>query len=334
VDVAKLKAEYTAHRYSQTKPTLQAKVFGHVRTLNRLGAATPALANFINRLWPMRKLVAAMTGLASQRSIPEFSRSLYRWFEKRKTPAPSTAPTVVLFGDCFVTYNESHIGMAAVQLLETLGYQVQIPRTGCCARALISTGLLPQAIETADQTLNQLKPFIEDANVKAILVAEPSCLSAFKDDWLSLKLTTPLELRKQLAAKSFLVEEFVDCQWESHPKRPSVKKGNGPVLLHGHCHQKALWGDSTSGNLIRRLVGDRLTVIPSGCCGMAGSFGYTAKHYDVSMNIGELSVFPPIRANEAAIVLAPGTSCRHQIHDGTGRKALHPIELAARLLCD
>jgi Fe-S oxidoreductase len=211
---------------------------------------------------------------------------------------------------------------------------VLIPRTGCCGRALISTGLLPDAIQTADQTLAQLKPFIEDSNVQAILVAEPSCLSSFKDDWLSLKLSTPMELRQRMAAKAFLIEEFIERDWEKHPRRPTAKPTTEPVLLHGHCHQKALWGDATSANLIRRLVGDRLTVLPSGCCGMAGSFGYTAGHYEVSMRIGELSVFPPIRANQQAVILASGTSCRHQIHDGTGRHALHPIEYVAELLCD
>jgi FAD/FMN-containing dehydrogenase/Fe-S oxidoreductase len=334
VDVAKLKSEYTAQRYARSKPSLQARVFGHVRRLNRLGSATPGLANWMNRLWPMRKLVAALTGLAPQRSIPAFSRSLYRRFEKRKTASPATGPAVVLFGDCFVTFNESDIGMAAVRVLETLGYRVLIPRTGCCGRALISTGLLPDAIQTADQTLAQLKPFIEDSNVQAILVAEPSCLSSFKDDWLSLKLSTPMELRQRMAAKAFLIEEFIERDWEKHPRRPTAKPTTEPVLLHGHCHQKALWGDATSANLIRRLVGDRLTVLPSGCCGMAGSFGYTAGHYEVSMRIGELSVFPPIRANQQAVILASGTSCRHQIHDGTGRHALHPIEYVAELLCD
>jgi Fe-S oxidoreductase len=241
-------------------------------------------------------------------------------------------PTVILFGDCFVTYNESHIGTAAIKVLQSLGYEVLIPKTGCCGRAMISTGLLPQAIEEADKTLSQLQPYITNPNVKAILVAEPSCLSAFKDDWLLLKLQFPLPLRQQLANKSFLIEDFVDKFWDTHPTRPSFRTPTEPLLLHGHCHQKALWGDSTSSNLLRRLAGDKLTVLPTGCCGMAGAFGYTADRYDVSMKIGQLSLFPPIRQNPAATLCAPGTSCRHQIHDGTHRHALHPIEYAASLL--
>jgi Fe-S oxidoreductase len=131
-----------------------------------------------------------------------------------------------------------------------------------------------------------------------------------------------------------MVEDFVARFWDAHPARPAPPADAPAVVLHGHCHQKALWGDDTSANLLRRLTNDRVTVLPSGCCGMAGSFGYAADKYDVSMAIGELSVFPPVRAADAAaVVCAPGTSCRHQIHDGTGRSAVHPIEYAAQVLC-
>ncbi len=267
-------------------------------------------------------------GLAPQRSIPEFAPSLFRWFNNRHSAIDIRhSPSVVLFGDCFTTYNEPHIGIAAINLLESLGYRVLLPRTGCCGRSMISTGLLADAITTADTTIAQLEPFIADPNVKAILVAEPSCLSSFKDDWLRLKMKTNLPLRQRLAEKSFLIEDFIDQFWSSHPITPDVAKVNRSVILHGHCHQKALWGDATSSNLLKRLFAD-VTALPSGCCGMAGAFGYTANHYEVSMQIGELSVFPPIRATDS-IICAPGTSCRHQIKDGTGKTSLHPIRLAA-----
>jgi len=137
----------------------------------------------------------------------------------------------------------------------------------------------------------------------------------------------------ELASKSFLVEEFVERFWNDHPMRPDTQYRGSATILHGHCHQKALWGDSTSANALRRFVGDQLTVLPSGCCGMAGSFGYAAHRYELSMKIGELSVFPPIReASDETTVVAPGTSCRHQIKDGTGRIAIHPIELIAQQL--
>jgi len=196
----------------------------------------------------------------------------------------------------------------------------------------MSTGLLSDAAKSADATLQQLSPFIIDAGVKAIVVLEPSCLASFKDDWLQLKMTTPMELRKQLAAKSMLVEDFVDANWDSHPSVPKVARSQIPIVLHGHCHQKALWGDGTSSRLLGRLS-DNVTVLDSGCCGMAGSFGYDQKKYDLSMKIGELSVFGPVRAASSdAVICAPGTSCRHQIHDGTGRDAVHPIQLLLDVL--
>jgi len=221
--------------------------------------------------------------------------------------------------------------------LEKLGYEVVLPKVGCCGRAMMSTGLLADAIRSADVTLAQLKPYIDDANVVGIVVAEPSCLASFKDDWLGLKLNTSMHTRAQLAAKSFLIEDFVESRWAQHPI-PYVVRDDATlpesVLLHGHCHQKALWGDETSAALLRRLVGEkRLHVLPSGCCGMAGSFGYLAKRYDLSMQIGELSVFGPVRNQPTdAVIVAPGTSCRHQIHDGTARTPVHPIELAWRIM--
>jgi Fe-S oxidoreductase len=234
------------------------------------------------------------------------------------------APVVVLYADCFTTYNDSHIGRAAIEVLERLGYRVRVPRVGCCGRAMISTGLMDEAIASADRTLEALREYEHAA---AIVVCEPSCLSAIKDDWMQLKLRTPLDVRRRIADKAMLVEDFVGKNWDRHPKQPVVRDV-GKIVLHGHCHQKALWGDATSGDALKR-VGD-VTTIPSGCCGMAGSFGYQQSKYDLSMKIGELSVFPPIRAaGDDAIIAAPGTSCRHQIRDGTGREAVHPIEVIA-----
>jgi Fe-S oxidoreductase len=166
------------------------------------------------------------------------------------------------------------------------------------------------------------------------VVCEPSCLSAIKDDYLELKTKTPNAQARALAAKSFLVEEFIHAQWDQHPRpaAPSVPAAGPPVLLHGHCHQKSLWGQS-SAPLLKRLLGPRLTVLDSGCCGMAGGFGYTQDHYDLSMKIGEQSLFGQLQSvPNDAIIVTPGTSCRHQIHDGTQRVAIHPITLAARLI--
>jgi FAD/FMN-containing dehydrogenase/Fe-S oxidoreductase len=253
-------------------------------------------------------------------------------------------PRVVLFADCFTTYNEPRIGIAAARVLEHLGYDVDLlPRegehgfsSGCCGRSMISVGLLEDAIETADETLASLRPAIEDDTVEAILVCEPSCLSAIKDDWLQLNLRTPMGLRKKLAQKALLVEDFIGRTLPSSlplSSQSAVLSTSGPVLLHAHCHQKALWGADTSAAVLRQVLGSRLHVLDSGCCGMAGSFGYAAHRYELSMQIGELSLFPAVRtAGPDSVIVAPGTSCRHQIKDATGRRALHPIELIARAI--
>jgi len=337
VDVARLKAEYLAQCYRATGHTpLKARVFGHVRTLNRLGSIAPAVSNFVSNLAPVRAVMNRVLKLAPQRSLPAFAPSLYGWFRKnRSTDAPVDRPKVVLYADCFATYNEPHVGSAAVRVLEALGYEVLLPQISCCGRAMMSTGLLPAAIATADRALSTLLPLVSRKDVVAVVVCEPSCLSAITDDWLQLKLKTPMKDRTMLAGKSMLVEAFVDAFWEQHPTRPTVRDGVASVVLHGHCHQKAVGGgDETSARLLRRLTGGRVTVLPSGCCGMAGSFGYSADKYDVSMKVGELSVFGPVRAAAPdATICAPGTSCRHQIFDGTQRHAQHPIVFAESVLC-
>jgi Fe-S oxidoreductase len=194
-------------------------------------------------------------------------------------------------------------------------------------------GMLPEAIDEIDATIERLRPLIEDPACAAILFSEPSCLSAIKDDWLTLKLRSPLELRRRLASKSHLTEDFLHRRWDEHPRRPDFAAPAGRVLLHAHCHQKALWGAESSAALVRRAVADRLRVLDTGCCGMAGSFGYAAHRFDLSNSIGELTLFPAARAMQSGdVLLAPGTSCRHQLHDGVQVNAMHPVTFLASLL--
>ncbi len=332
VDIARLKAEYTAQRFKLKGPPLQARLFGAIRTLNKIGSLTPGLANWAGRTGLGRWIASSVMGLDTRRSLPPFAAPLSgSW--PADSPANAAKPTIALFGDCFTMFNEPSIGLATKQVLEACGYQVALADAGCCGRAKISTGLLAQAIQEVDATLDRLRPSIESPRIKAILVAEPSCLSAIKDDWLALKLRTPLDLRRKLAAKAFLPEDFLDRFWNDHPRQPTFKPPPGPVLLHGHCHQKALWGADTSAKALRRAAGDRVKVLDSGCCGMAGSFGFTKDRYDLSMKIGEQVLFPAVRAaGKTACIAAPGTSCRHQIHDGTAVSAKHPMELLAEWL--
>lgn len=340
VDIARLKAEYTAQRFgARGGAPASALLMGHVRALNRLGSIAPGLANALARSAPGKWLASRLLKIDPRRDLPPFARPLSREFARRDRALPEAGaapgaerPIVAIFGDCFSMYNEPGVGRAARRVLEACGYRVLLPRHGCCGRALISMGALAEARPVIERTAAALLPWARDARVKAIVFLEPSCMSAITDDWLDLRVDVSPEDRRVLASKCALVEDFVHRAWEQHPVKPEFDPPEGDVLLHGHCHQKALWGAETSAGLLRRIAGARLRVLDTGCCGMAGSFGYTRDRYDLSMKIGELALLPQVRAAGEADVCAPGTSCRHQVRDGTGMHPTHPIELAAERL--
>ncbi|MCE2883783.1 MAG: FAD-binding protein [Planctomycetaceae bacterium] len=341
VDISKLKAEYTAQRHAREGVPFATRVFGQVRRLNALGSRFHWIANIVNRTPVAKSLAHTFLGIDPRRSIPAFGPSLFRWFAGR-SPAPATR-SVILFGDCFSAYNEPGIGQSAVRLLEAFGYRVVLADVGCCGRSLISTGMLAEAREEIARAADALEALVESTGADAVLVLEPSCASALRDDWLEL-LPKGADgaggdairaRRAALAKRTALVEEFLDRAWDTHPRLPELPAADAVVdrvVLHGHCHQKALWGAESSARFLRRIFGARMSVLDTGCCGMAGSFGYAEKRYELSMKIGEDRLFPAVRAATDAVVCAPGTSCRHQIHDGTEREALHPVDLAARAL--
>ncbi|MGH7245160.1 MAG: FAD-binding and (Fe-S)-binding domain-containing protein [Phycisphaerales bacterium] len=341
VDIARLKAEYTGQRFRQLGfAPLKTMLLGHFRPLARLGSFTHRISNWMNSSSVGRPLINAVMGFDARRTVPPFSPSLKRWFW-REAPHRSGRPTVALFGDCFTMYLDSGIGAAAMRVYEKLGYRVTLADAGCCGRTLISTGLLEDATTQIDRTIELLRPFAEDPNVRAILVIEPSCLSAIKDDWLQLKLEGSIELRRRIAAKCYLAEEFLAKEAKTHPNQRAIADAadsaasqTAPVILHGHCHQKALWGAESSAAALKLFAGARVRTLDTGCCGMAGSFGYSKDKYDLSMKICELTLAPAVRAAKSADsntpICAPGTSCRHQIHDATDHHASHPIELIDR----
>ncbi|MEM8756218.1 MAG: FAD-linked oxidase C-terminal domain-containing protein [Planctomycetota bacterium] len=329
VDISRLKAEYAAQGFDRGAPVpLQSRVFANVRALNRLGALTPGLANTVNALPPVRSLINTVLGFAPQRSLPRFERRLSRSLAKPPAPDPAM-PTVLLFGDCFCSFNETSIGHATARVLGSFGYRVVLADAGCCGRPQVSTGLLGSARSTMDRTASRLLAAVRRESAVAVLVAEPSCLSALTDDLLELRLKAPIAERRRLAELCALPEQFLASRWDKHPRRPGFRPPAGRVLLHGHCHQKALLGIESSAAALRRAFGDEKVVpLDTGCCGMAGSFGFTAERYELSMKIGELGVFPAARELAPGDVFAaPGTSCRHQVLDGVGITAMHPIEV-------
>lgn len=331
VDIAKLKAEYTAQGFAQgARVPFATKLIANVRSLNRLGSSLYPIANVANRLALTRAVATRMLGFHPKRELPTFGQSLFRWFGGRMSGQDEEKrPTVVLFADCFTTYNEPHIGRAAINVLEAFGYRVALPDAGCCGRTFLSTGMLDRAQEVCRASASALLDAVRREEAIAVVACEPSCLSAIKDEWLELDLGMDIGTLRDFASKSFLVEQFIEANWEQHPKSPAASQvSSSPVVLHGHCHQKALWGVDSSAKILRRLLGNQLTVLDSGCCGMAGQFGYARDHYELSMKIGEQSLFAQLRESPASIVCAPGTSCRQQVHDGmNGRKAKHPIEI-------
>jgi Fe-S oxidoreductase len=265
----------------------------------------------------MRKLVAK-------------EQALYRISRPKKK--------VYLFADEFTNLQEAELGLTFAKLLMRLGYQVEIPNHVESGRAAISKGCLKYAKKFAIKNVQLLKDIVCESH--PLIGIEPSCILSFRDEYPDL---VPTALRKdalELANNSLLYDEFLmrDIA-EGNISAEAFENAKMEIWLHGHCHQKALVGvDKTAKALETLLAGAKVNVIPSGCCGMAGSFGYEKKHYKTSLEIGEMILFPAVRkavkeANDMpAIVAAPGTSCRQQILDGTGVKAVHPIEILYRLL--
>lgn len=329
VDLARLKSEYLAQSYAQgLRATWQTRLFESIDAISRLGARTPRLANAVNNLGLTRSLLQTVAGIDRRRAIPAFTRPLTRQWPPDHMPA--NAPQVVLLADTFTCFNEPEIGLATRRVLEAYGYRVTLIDAGDMGRAAISLGRLPRAIKQIDRALARWADLIDDDSIHAFLVCEPSCLSAIRDDWLQLRLRAPLDTRRRLAARAYLPEQFLDQHWDAHPARPRMATPDARLILHAHCHQKALWGPDSSAALLHRLFPGRVDVLDSGCCGMAGSFGYATHRYDLSMEIGGLSLFPSVRAaREDDVILATGTSCRQQIADGTQRQAVHPMVMLA-----
>jgi len=329
VDVARLKAEYIAQGdRAGGGPSLARRALGNIHTLNRLAGLAPGLTNAANGLAPARWLMARLLGIDARRALPRFETPLHRQWPKPTLNGADARPTVLLLADTFTTHNEPRIALAARRVLEAFGYGVGLYCASDLGRAAMSVGMLPEAIRTAETEIDHLAPYADAGT--PILTLEPSCQSAIIDDWLSLKINRPIRTRRAIAASALAVEDFIESRWDEHPTRPELRPLGHEVVLHGHCHQKALWSTDATAALLERIAPGRVRRPDTGCCGLAGSFGYT--HHDLSMKIAELSVAPALREAPGARVAAPGTSCRHQIHDACSRRAQHPIELLAEAI--
>jgi len=326
VDMAKLKYEFLARYHDAHGLTLRAWAFGHFRTVARFARAAAPLSSWLASSRPVRVVMDAVGGVDRRRPLPPFARDTFlRWWKRRSRPGqrtPATRGPVALFPDTFTIYNYPSIGRSAVELLERLGYEVLLAPAGCCGRTMISKGLLRQAKRLAARNVAALERLARDG--VPIVGLEPSCLLTFRDEVPDL---VPGEDARSVAAQAMLIDEFLARE---HQRAPLALVGIGAgrrVLLHGHCHQKSLAGMQSAREVLR-VAGFAVDEVDSGCCGMAGSFGFEREHYDLSMAVGERRLLPAVRRLPAdAVVVAMGTSCRQQIEHGAGRRALHLVEL-------
>ncbi len=325
VDMAKLKYEFLAQYQAKHGVPLRSWLFGHVATISRWGGLLPGLANwgYQNRL--IRWLLERTLGIDRRRTLPSLARRTFTtWFRQHRPPANAPRGPVILWDDTYLTYNQPEIGQAAVRVLEAAGFEVKlIEGRRCCGRPMISKGLLREARENAAYNVARLYPFA--ASGIPIVGLEPSCLATFRDEYPDLLRS---DEARQVARHSFFIEEFLTRlagQGElslafTVPEQPRH------VLVHGHCYQKSLTTTAPLVQMLRLLPNTTVSEIPSGCCGMAGSFGYDKEHYQVSIACGEDRLFPAVRAAAPeTLIVAAGISCRHQIMEGTGRQAIHPI---------
>lgn len=335
VDIAKLKAEFLQHYYDANGIPFRSRLIANFNKSAMLGAIVPLFYNFFvtNRI--TSKIIKTLSGFAIKRSMPTlYKTTLNNWYRKNRVTgsAMGAKGKVFLFCDEFTNYNDTEIGIKTIQLLEKLGYEVTIPEHIESGRAWLSKGLIRKAKEIAEKNISMLHELITPET--PLIGIEPSAILTFRDEYPDLADDTLLDKAKKLAANTFLIDEFLAREIDKgNISNEQFTKEKRIVKLHGHCQQKSLIGVNASVKVLSLPENYLVEIIPSGCCGMAGSFGYEKEHYDLSMKIGELVLFPAVRnQSDDVIIAAPGTSCRHQIKDGTGKKSLHPVEVLWRAL--
>ena len=329
VDMTRIRSEVLQQKYDRYGTPLRSWLVARMASMEALGACVRPLYNFFASWKPSAALIKRIVRFSADRQIPTLSRYSMRKLVSME-PQPGNGRKVYLFADEFTNHQEAELGLTFVRLLNRLGYKVEIPKHVESGRAAISKGCLRLAKKLAIKNVTLLKDVVSaDAPLIGI---EPSCILSFRDEYPDL---VPQEMRddaKKLAANCLLFDEFLTREARNgRIDTDAFRELDADIWLHGHCHQKSLIGVGTSAEMLRLIPGARVHVIPSGCCGMAGSFGYEKEHYETSMAIGEMVLFPTVRkaaeSTGKTLVAAPGTSCRQQILDGTGFKAQHPVEI-------
>jgi len=339
LDMAKLKYEFLAQYYDTHGTPRRAKFFGGVADTSRLGSRFAPLSNWIANSGPARWFNERTLGISSRRPVPPFVRQTFEsWFNARPAGnggSRGARGEVVLFHDTFMNHNYPEVGRSAVTVLEAAGFDVSLAPKVCCGRPMLSNGLAGQARQNAQINVERLAGFAQRG--VPIVGCEPSCLLMLREDYLDLLPGS--DNAKKVAQNSFLIEELLlnaaaadGSQGGEAPLGLKFRPAQQSLLVHGHCHQQAAVGLAPTLDLLDWVPGYDTQALDAGCCGMAGSFGYKAEHYDISMAIGERVLFPAVRQQPDTGIVVSGISCRQQVLHGTGRTARHPVQWLADAL--
>ena len=335
VDMARLKTEFTAHYQDEHGIPFRSRLFANVHQFNRIGSRVPYLANFALNMPVLGTIGKRFVGVAVEREMPRLAKNSFISTRSRHAVTlPQADENIpILLIDTFLNYYDPAIGQALGYLHKQMGlpfYAMPLPENGCCGRPAISKGLLDQAKDMVNTLVKGLGELLADNPNVRFMMVEPSCLSVLQDEMRDLVDSDYRTTAQTIAERSLSVEQwlaechanglFAQLAWDEQPRQ---------LLYHGHCHQKALWGTTETATILRAIPNTSVQILDAGCCGMAGSFGYEQEHYEVSMTIANQRLYPTIRANQAAIVVASGTSCRDQIAH-IDEKAYHPIEILAQ----
>jgi FAD/FMN-containing dehydrogenase/Fe-S oxidoreductase len=331
VDMTKMKAEYMQHYYDANGIPMRTRLIAYITTINKLGSMVPALFNAVVSNPFLSGIMKKMIGFAKERSIPLLGKtSLRKWAKSNlnhMNPKNPENGSVYLFLDEFTNYNDTGVGEKAIKLLTRLGYRVEIPKHSLSGRTFLSKGLLRSARKIAIKNVEMLGDLI--AENSPLIGIEPSAILGFRDEYPELVGKEMRPKAEKLAQSALMMDEFLAGEMKKGKiKKEQFNRDSKKIKLHGHCQQKSIASTGPTKAMLSFPENYTVEEIPSGCCGMAGSFGYEKEHYELSMKVGELVLFPEIRkASSEIIIAAPGTSCRHQIKDGTNRDAKHPVEI-------
>jgi len=334
VDMARIKAEFTALYYDTHGIPLRARMFGYIHRLNRLGSLAPGLTNRVLRT-PLTRSFLGRLGIAKERQLPLLAAQRFSvWYRQQAPQVRYGLQAPILISDTYTEYNYPYLGQAVVRLANAAGFGVRGwgPRDiDCCGRPMISKGLLDGARKLANKNVKRMAPMVRQG--ERFMMLEPSCVATFRDEYPDLvshdlRENAVLVSKAVITVEEWLAEAADAGQLNALAFDPAPRE----VLLHGHCYQRALWGTGAVQRILALIPGCTVTEIDDGCCGVAGSFGFETEHYALSMQIGEQRLLPAVRENPNAIIAASGVSCREQIAHGAGRQALHPVEVLVAAL--